>query len=254
MNDSLEQMENTIKQTTEEKMRALDSVRRLHHEYKPLKEQVNHLRDSIGLDKTDDNEDEELIDSFIKKLSPMSQKQSKSNSGNYQQRAEKHSKSNAENSHRSRKNSLTNKSDLPTAPKKEAQVYSYPAKSEDQFNNSTNSKSFHSSQGINELPVQFATAALMAHSLRGLSPTSLSQQQQQFQQHFNPFILNQVNINNEKLRSLNNSHSKNAIGVDHSNSTQQQQQQLQSLPPPFRQQPPPMKVIIFFYVQKAYCG
>jgi len=63
-----------------------------------------------------------------------------------------------------------------------------------------------------------------------------------------------VNINNEKLRSLNNSHSKNAIGVDHSNSTQQQQQQLQSLPPPFRQQPPPMKVIIFFYVQKAYCG
>ncbi len=247
-------MENTIKQTNEEKIRALESAKRLHHEYKPLKDQVNHLRDSIGLPKTDDNEDEELIDSFIKKLSPITTKQSKSSTNTtnyqYQQRAEKQPKLNSENSHRPRKNSLSNKSDLHTVSKKETL-----SKSEDQFNNSSNSsnsKSFQSSQGVNEIPVQLATAALMAHSLRGLSPNSLSQHQKQFQQHFNPFILNQVNMNNDKFKSLNNSHSKAAIGVDHNQPTQHHQQ-LQSLPPPFRQQPPPMKVMNYnIYKSNTY--
>lgn len=57
-------MESTIKQTDEEKKRAIDSALRLHVEYKPLKIQINHLRESIGLDKTDDIEDTQLIDYF----------------------------------------------------------------------------------------------------------------------------------------------------------------------------------------------
>ena len=59
-------MECTIKHSDEEKRRALDATRRLHTEYKPLKEQINQLRESIGLEKTDDNDDEVVIETFIK--------------------------------------------------------------------------------------------------------------------------------------------------------------------------------------------
>ncbi len=59
-------MENTIKQTHEEKMRAIESVRRLHSEYKPLKEEINSLRESIGLTKTDDGDDSQIIESFLR--------------------------------------------------------------------------------------------------------------------------------------------------------------------------------------------
>lgn len=234
-------MENTIKQTNEEKLKALESAKRLHQEYKPLKEQVNHLRDSIGLDKTDENEDEILIEAFIRKLSPITEIKSKNSQSGQK------SKSN-ENSNRSRKNSQSKKTSEYTNNKKDNLFMPHI--------NNTSAKSFHTSHTANELPVQLATAALMAHSLRSLSPTSFNQQQQ-FQQQFNPFILNQVNMNNEKFKSLNNNNNNNHhlnnintnVGKTEANKVQQNSQQtqqpLQSLPPPFRQQPPPMKVIIF---------
>jgi len=107
-----------------------------------------------------------------------------------------------------------------------------------------------------DLPVQLATAALMAHSLRNRSspppqtlstPSSItatgqphqitSAQQIQFnhvfqqQQHssFNQFILNQINSNDHS-----------SVQTDSSTS---QMQSIQPLQPPlqFRQQPPPMK-------------
>lgn len=230
-------MESTIKQTNEEKIRALESARRLHYEYKPLKEQINHLRDSIGLEKTDDNDDETLIDSFLKKLTPISQEKPKSSHNRDK------NKSNAENSHRSKKATaeyLTNK------------------KEKEETNISGIKQSNNSSQNIVEMPVQLATAALMAHSLRSISPNSLSQQQQQhFQQHFNPFILNQVNMNNERYKNLTTNNTNEQIfqqqqqqnQLQHQNNQmqqrhhqQQQQQHLQPLQAPFRQQPPPMKV------------
>lgn len=59
-------MESTIKQADEEKRKALDMVRRLHTEYRPLKEQINNLRETIGLDKTDKNDDVDIIEAFLK--------------------------------------------------------------------------------------------------------------------------------------------------------------------------------------------
>lgn len=59
-------MEETIKQSQEEKKRALESVRRLHGEYKPLKEEINHLREVIGLNRVDETDDNQTIDSFLR--------------------------------------------------------------------------------------------------------------------------------------------------------------------------------------------
>ena len=90
-----------------------------------------------------------------------------------------------------------------------------------------------------ELPVQLATAALMAHSIRAHSPNSFARQQFQSatqhqtthiqpppQHNFNPFMFSQQTIN-ESTNSLSNQ------SID----------QFQPFPPAFRQQPPPMKVI-----------
>jgi hypothetical protein len=59
-------LENTIKQTHEEKMRAIESVRRLHSEYKPLREEISSLRESIGLTRADDSDDGQIIESFLR--------------------------------------------------------------------------------------------------------------------------------------------------------------------------------------------
>lgn len=220
-------MENTIKQTNEEKFRAIESARRLNCEYKPLKDHINHLRDSIGLDRTDDNDDEILIDSFIKKLAPIGEKSKSSYHGQH-----KSNKSNSENSHRhsrSNKNPAPKESIANTVTRDPIESKSTPTKQANQ-------------QHPVEFPVQLATAALMAQSLRSLSPNTLSQHQQHFQHQFNPFILNQVNLNNEKSNHLYQQQQQNQ------QQQQQQQQQLQSLPPPFRQQPPPMKVNISLYI------
>ena len=57
-------LETTIKQSDEEKQRALETAMRLKNEYKPLKESINYLRESIGLDKFDEADDE-IITSFM---------------------------------------------------------------------------------------------------------------------------------------------------------------------------------------------
>lgn len=45
------QMENTIKQSESERERGLDTLRRLHEDYKPLKREIDRMRGSLGLDK-----------------------------------------------------------------------------------------------------------------------------------------------------------------------------------------------------------
>lgn len=45
------QMENTIKQSESERERGLETLRRLHEEYKPLKRDIDKMRGSLGLEK-----------------------------------------------------------------------------------------------------------------------------------------------------------------------------------------------------------
>lgn len=45
-------MENTIKQSEAERERGLEILRRLHDEYKPLKRDIDKMRECLGLDKT----------------------------------------------------------------------------------------------------------------------------------------------------------------------------------------------------------
>jgi hypothetical protein len=59
-------MESTIKQSDEEKKRAIESIVRLNVEYKPLKCELNQLREMIGLDKKSENEDVEMIEAFLR--------------------------------------------------------------------------------------------------------------------------------------------------------------------------------------------
>lgn len=59
-------MENTIKQTDQEKRRAIDSIVRLHIQFKPLDTELNELRESIGLDKKCQSDDIEMIESYLR--------------------------------------------------------------------------------------------------------------------------------------------------------------------------------------------
>lgn len=52
-------MESTIKQAEEERNRSLDSAKRLYEEYKPLKDDVDKMRGTIGLDKLPELQEEE---------------------------------------------------------------------------------------------------------------------------------------------------------------------------------------------------
>ena len=42
-------MEATIKQAEEERARATESAKKLYEEYRPLKEEVDHMRTRLGL-------------------------------------------------------------------------------------------------------------------------------------------------------------------------------------------------------------
>ncbi len=53
------QMENTIKQSESDLNKLLESTRRLHDEYKPLKEHVDALRMTLGLQRLPDLSQEE---------------------------------------------------------------------------------------------------------------------------------------------------------------------------------------------------
>ena len=62
-------VETTIRHSEEEKKRALESAKQLHSEYKPLKDHLSSLRESIGLEESNnDNENDEhmLIESFLR--------------------------------------------------------------------------------------------------------------------------------------------------------------------------------------------
>lgn len=59
-------MENTIKQANEDKKRSIQSAIQLHVDYEPLKQQVNQLRTSIGLEKLNDNIDMSVLENFLK--------------------------------------------------------------------------------------------------------------------------------------------------------------------------------------------
>ena len=43
-------METTIKQAEDDRNRSLDSAKRLYEDYRPLKDQLDSLRTSVGLD------------------------------------------------------------------------------------------------------------------------------------------------------------------------------------------------------------
>lgn len=45
------QLETTIKQAEEERNRSLENAKRLYEDYRPVKEQVDMLRNCIGLDR-----------------------------------------------------------------------------------------------------------------------------------------------------------------------------------------------------------
>lgn len=50
-----------MKQSQTSRDRCLDNVRRLHADYIPLKEEIDKMRDSIGLDKLPGLPDEEKL-------------------------------------------------------------------------------------------------------------------------------------------------------------------------------------------------
>jgi DnaJ-domain-containing protein 1 len=52
-------METTIKQSEEERIKALQESKRLLKDYQPVKEQINKLRDMLNLEKLPDNEEDE---------------------------------------------------------------------------------------------------------------------------------------------------------------------------------------------------
>ncbi|XP_050166542.1 zinc finger C4H2 domain-containing protein isoform X6 [Myiozetetes cayanensis] len=71
------QMENTIKQSENDLNKLLESTRRLHDEYKPLKEHVDALRMTLGLQRLPDlcEEEEKLSLEWKKELKSYFEKQ-----------------------------------------------------------------------------------------------------------------------------------------------------------------------------------
>ena len=53
------QMEATIKQAEEERARATESAKKLYEEYRPLKEEVDHMRTRLGLHPLTELQEEE---------------------------------------------------------------------------------------------------------------------------------------------------------------------------------------------------
>ncbi len=55
-------METTIKQSEEERNKALENAKQIYEDYRPLKDEVDMLRDSLGLERLPDvlGEEEKL--------------------------------------------------------------------------------------------------------------------------------------------------------------------------------------------------
>ena len=54
-------METSMKQSQASRDRCLENVRRLHADYAPLKEEIDKMRDSLGLDKLPGIPDEDKL-------------------------------------------------------------------------------------------------------------------------------------------------------------------------------------------------
>ncbi|KAK7478881.1 hypothetical protein BaRGS_00029862 [Batillaria attramentaria] len=65
-------MEATIKQAEEERGRAVESAKKLYEEYRPLKDEVDHMRGKMGLQPLTElqEEDEKLRPEFMEKPTP----------------------------------------------------------------------------------------------------------------------------------------------------------------------------------------
>lgn len=55
-------METTIKQAEEDRNRCLDNAKKMYEEFKPLKDDIDHMRNLMGMEKLPSlNEDEEKL-------------------------------------------------------------------------------------------------------------------------------------------------------------------------------------------------
>jgi hypothetical protein len=55
-------METTIKQAEEDRNRTLDNAKKMYEEFKPLKDDIDHMRSLMGMEKLPNlNEDEEKL-------------------------------------------------------------------------------------------------------------------------------------------------------------------------------------------------
>lgn len=63
-------MENTIKQSEAERERGLETLRRLHEEYKPLKRDIDKMRASLGLDKIASLDEEANLAEILERAPP----------------------------------------------------------------------------------------------------------------------------------------------------------------------------------------
>ena len=61
-------MENTIKQSESERERGFDLIRRLHGDYKPLKDAIDRLRMSLGLERLAPMEEEGSVIEYVQSL------------------------------------------------------------------------------------------------------------------------------------------------------------------------------------------
>lgn len=261
-------METTIRQSDDEKKKALEMARHLQIEYRPLKEQINELRESIGLEKIDDNDDVEIIESFLNKLQPFNEIKSNNKSNNRETNEKslklnnsgsdikvKHSQksmneNNNESSHESF-NTTSNKTSTTTnASNNNKQSHKMDANKQN-LNIITSQQNLLKSQSM-DLPLQLATVALMAHSLRSKSPNQGLPQQlapsqplqsslpfNMFNNQLDPHSVAQEN----SLKQLNQFilNQNKMLNNGNNNSNNEQASQLQQMPPSFRQQPPPMK-------------
>lgn len=62
-------METTIKQAEEDRNRALDNAKKMYEEFKPLKDDIDHMRNMMGMDKLPNlnEEEEKLTPEFFEK-------------------------------------------------------------------------------------------------------------------------------------------------------------------------------------------
>lgn len=68
-------METTIKQSEEERVRAIQESKRLLKDYQPIKEEINKIRDMLSLDRLTDHDDDETGLATVQLLTQQQQQQ-----------------------------------------------------------------------------------------------------------------------------------------------------------------------------------